>query len=70
MTPLLTTYSNEVGVFGVSDGDDGVHLLNQLLLLLIFKLHVPLGKPRLARPILNQDEPDLPKKETLALQAM
>ena len=50
-------------MFGVSDGDNGVHFFNQFLLLLILKLHVPLGQPRLACPVLNQDEPDLTKKE-------
>lgn len=48
----------EVCVFGISDGDDGMHFLYQFLLLVIVKVHVPLGQPRLARSVLDQDKPD------------
>ena len=38
---------------------NSVHLFNQLLLLIVFKMHVPLGQTGLARTVLDQDEPDL-----------
>ena len=47
---------DKVGVLGVPDGDDGVHLLDQLLLLLVLEVHVPLGQPSLPCPILYHDE--------------
>ena len=34
---------DKVGVLGVPDGDDGMHLLDQLLLLLSLKVVVPFG---------------------------
>lgn len=46
-------------MLGISDGDHGVHLLDQLLLLVIIELHVPLGQARLACPVLDEDEADL-----------
>lgn len=49
---------HKVGVFGISDSDHGVHFLNQLLFLVIIKLHVPLGQARLACPVLDEDEAD------------
>lgn len=49
----------KVGVFGISDSDHSVHFLDQLLFLIIIKLHVPLGQARLARPVLDKDEADL-----------
>lgn len=54
------THSHKVGVFGVSDGHNGVNLFNQLLFLVVLEVHVPLGQPGLASPVLDQDEPDLP----------
>lgn len=36
-----------------------MHFLNQLLLLIIIELHVPLGQARLACPVLDEDEADL-----------
>ena len=47
---------DKVGVLGVPDGDDGVPLLDQLLLLLVLEVHVPLGQPRLSRPVLDHYE--------------
>lgn len=52
-------YLHKIGVFGIADGDDSVDLLNQLLLLIIIKLHVPLGQAGLPSPVLDQDEADL-----------
>lgn len=50
---------HKVGVFGVSDSDHGMHLLDQLLFLVIIELHVPLGQARLACSVLDEDEADL-----------
>ena len=49
---------DEVGVFGVSDRDAGVDLLDQLLLFVVVEIHVPLGQTSLSRPILDEDEAD------------
>lgn len=49
---------HKVGVLGIPDGDHGVHLLDQLLLLVVIELHVPLGQARLACPVLDKDESD------------
>ena len=57
--PPYITHLDEVGVLGVPDRHDGVHLLDQLLLLVVVEVHVPLGESRLPRAILDQDEPDL-----------
>lgn len=50
---------NEIGVLGVADRHHGVHLLDQLLLLVVVKVHVPLGQAGLPRTVLDQDETDL-----------
>ena len=50
---------DEVGVLGIAHGDDGVNLLDELLLLVVVELHVPLGQARLPRAVLDQDEADL-----------
>lgn len=55
----LNPYLHKVGVLGISDRHHGVHFLNQLLLLIIIKLHVPLGQPCLPRSVLDEDEADL-----------
>lgn len=36
-----------------------MHFLDQLLLLIIIKLHVPFGQSRLPRSVLDEDEADL-----------
>lgn len=53
------SHLHKVGVLGIPDSDHGVHLLDQLLLLVIIELHVPLGQTRLACPVLDEDESDL-----------
>jgi len=55
-------YLYKVGVFGITDCHYGVNLFNQLLLLIIIELHVPLGQPGLPCSILDEDEADLQKK--------
>ena len=37
---------DKVRVFGISNGHNGVYLLDQLLLLLVVKVHVPFGQPK------------------------
>jgi len=49
---------DKVGVLLITDSDDCMHLLYQLLLLLVVKVHVPLGQPRLPRPVLDHYKPD------------
>lgn len=46
-------------MLGIPDGDHGMHLLDQLLLLVVIELHVPLGQACLACPVLDEDESDL-----------
>lgn len=53
------TNRHKVGVLGVTHGHYGVDLLNQLLLFLILKLHVPFREARLPGAILYQYEADL-----------
>ena len=52
-------HSDKVGVFGVSHGHDCVNLFDQLLLLVIFEVHVPLRQSRLPGAILDKNEPNL-----------
>ena len=59
MVQQKATYSDKVGVFCIPHGDNGVYFLDQLLLLVIIKVHVPLGQSGLACPVLDQDKPDL-----------
>lgn len=60
-TAIQAQYLHEVGVLGVTDRDHSMHLLDELLLLVIIKLHVPLGQPGLACTVLDQNEADLQK---------
>jgi hypothetical protein len=46
-------------VLRIPDCDYGVNLFNQLLLLVIIKVHVPFGQPGLSGPVLDQDEANL-----------
>jgi hypothetical protein len=55
----MATYSDKVCVLCVPDGDNGVNFFNQFLLLIILKVHVPLGKARLTSAVLNQDKTNL-----------
>ena len=44
---------HKICVFGIANGDQRVHLLNQLLLLIIVEMHVPLGEPCLPCAVLD-----------------
>ncbi len=61
----METYSDKVCVLCVPDGDDGVNLFNELLFLIIPKVHVPLGKARLTGAVLNQNETNLHNTEKI-----
>ncbi len=52
-------------MFGISDSYNGVDFFYQLLFLVVFKVHVPLGQPSLARTILDQYEPQLQENENV-----
>lgn len=58
------THRNKICMFRVPDGHNGVDLFNQFLFFIIFKVHVPLGQPRLSSAILDQDETNLQGKES------
>ena len=60
-----STDLDKVGVFGVSHCHNSVHFLNQLLLLIIIKMHVPFSKPCLPCTVLDQDKPDLQQHKHL-----
>lgn len=56
---MTGSYLHKVGVFGIPDCYHGVNFLNQLLLFIIVKLHVPLGQPRFPSSVLDENEADL-----------
>lgn len=47
---------HEIRVFGVPDRDDGVHLFDEFLFLVVVKVHVPFCQSRFARSVLYQYE--------------
>jgi len=51
-------------MFGVADSDNRVDFFNELLLLIIVKVHVPLCQPRLASTVLDQNEAYLQQQTT------
>lgn len=55
----MWSYLHKIGVLGVSDGDDRVDFLNQLLLLVIIEIHVPFRQSGFASPVLDQDKSNL-----------
>ena len=57
-------YLHKVGMFGVSHSNDGMNFFNQLLLLIIIKVHVPFGQASFAGTILDKDEPNLESNKT------
>lgn len=52
-------YLHKIGVLGVSDGDDCVNLLNQLLFLVVIEIHVPFRQSGLSSPVLDQNKSNL-----------
>jgi len=54
---------DKICVLCISYGHHCVDFLNQLLLLFIVKVHIPLCQPGLARPVLNHHKPDHPQLE-------
>lgn len=63
-------YLDKVGVFCIPDRDQCVHLLDKLLLLVIIKVHVPLGQAGLSGTVLDQDETDLEGRRVLLVALM
>lgn len=61
----MTTYLHEIGVFCVSHRDKGMHLLDELLLLVIVKVHVPFREASFSRTILDEDEANLQENTRL-----
>lgn len=59
MRHCLIPYLHKVGVLGISDSNDSMHFFNQLLFLIIIKLHVPFGQSCLSRSVLDEDKADL-----------
>lgn len=45
----------------ISNGYHGMYLFNQLLFLIVVKVHVPFGKARFSSSVLNEHESDLDK---------
>lgn len=58
-------YLHKVRVFRISDCDNSMDFLNKLLFFIIIKMHVPLGKPSFASPVLNQDETNLENRKKI-----
>ena len=55
----FSTYLHKVGVFGIPYSDHCMNLFNQLLFLIVIKMHVPFGKTGFASPILNKYKANL-----------
>jgi len=49
---------DKVGVLSIPHRHNCMDFFDKFLLLLVVKVHVPLGQPGLARPVLDHDEPD------------
>lgn len=52
-------YFDKVGVFSITNCDDGMHFFDQLLLFIVIKVHVPFGQSCFAGSILDQNEANL-----------
>lgn len=52
-------YLHKVGVLGIPDRHHSMHFLDQLLFLIIIKLHVPFGQSCFPCSVLDEDEADL-----------
>lgn len=60
---ITHSYLHKVGVFGISDCYYCVDLLDQLLLFIIIKLHVPFGQSCFPGSVLDENEADLRKEK-------
>lgn len=54
-----STHRYKISVFCIPDRYYGVDFFDQLLLLIIFEVHVPFGKSCFPCPVLDQNEPNL-----------
>lgn len=64
--PESELYLNEIRVLGITDRDHCMHLLDQLLLLVVVEVHVPLGQTSFSRSVLNENESNLRTKAKLS----
>ncbi len=64
MVMQMLTYSYEVGVLGISDSNNRMNFLNQFLLFIILKMHIPLSQTSFSCSVLDQDKPNLESKNT------
>lgn len=53
------SYLDKIGVLSVSDSDDSVDLLDELLLLVVIEIHVPFRQSGFSSPVLDQDKSNL-----------
>lgn len=60
---ITHSYLHKVGVFGISDCYYCVNFLDQLLLFIIIKLHVPFGQSCFPGSVLDENEADLRKEK-------
>ena len=64
-TCCIGEYLNEVCVFSVSDSDNSMDFFNKFLFFVIIKVHVPFGQPCLAGTVLDEDESNLERRESI-----
>lgn len=57
----MKTNLHKISVLCISYRNHGVNFFNQLLLLIVVKVHVPFGKARFSSSVLNEHESDLDK---------
>lgn len=60
---ITHSYLHKVGVFGISDCYYCMNFLDQLLLFIIIKLHVPFGQSCFPGSVLDENEADLRKEK-------
>ena len=56
---LPSSYRNKICVLGITDGDNRVDLFDELLFLVVFEGHEPLGQASFACPVLYENEANL-----------
>lgn len=56
---MIEGYLDKVCVLCIPDCDDCVNFFDEFLFFIVIKVHVPFGKPRLPRPILDENKTDL-----------
>ena len=64
-THSIDEYLNKICVFSVSDSDNSMDFFNKFLFFVIIKVHVPFGQPCLAGTVLDEDESNLERRESI-----